>query len=83
MNVQKFKVDYSEFSHFKGITIEFDHLEEGLNYAQNHNIKDVLVCPEEYDVKQVVNFDFLKGLDFIETFHWIVPLSKNQNLQLV
>jgi len=78
--MEKYKVDYSEFSHFQGITIEFDYLEEGLNYAQKHNIKDVLVRSEEDKVKQVVNFDFLKGFGFIETFHWIVSLSKKSDI---
>ena len=27
--MEKYKVDYSEFSYFKGITIDFDSLEEG------------------------------------------------------
>ena len=39
--MEKYKVDYSEFSYFKGITIDFASLEEGLDYAQRHNIKDV------------------------------------------
>jgi Leucine-rich repeat (LRR) protein len=78
--MKKYTVDYSEFSHFKGITIEFNYLKEGINYAQKHNIKDILVRSEENKVKQVVNFDFLKGLDFIETFHWIVSLSKKSDI---
>lgn len=76
----KYKVDYSEFSYFKGITIDFDSLEEGLDYAQRHNIKDVLVRSEKNDIKRVVNFDFLNRRDFIQTFHWIVSLSKRSNI---
>lgn len=78
--MEKYKVDYSECSYFKGITIDFDYLEEGLDYAQNHNIKEVLVRSEKNDIKRVVNFDFLKGRDFIQTFHWIVFLSKRSNI---
>ena len=78
--MEKYKVDYSEFSYFKGITIDFDSLEEGLDYAQRHNIKDVLVRSEKNDIKRVVNFDFLNGRDFIQTFHWIVSLSKRSNI---
>ena len=77
---KKYKVDYSEFAIFKGITIDFDYLEEGLNYAQEHNIKEVFVRSEENNVKQMVNFEFLKGRDFIETFHWIVSLSKKSDI---
>jgi Leucine-rich repeat (LRR) protein len=78
--MEKYKVDYSEFSHFKGITIEFDYLEEGFNYAQKHNIKDVLVRSKENNIKQIVDFDFLKGFDFIENFGWIVSLSKKSDI---
>lgn len=78
--MEKYKVDYSEFSYFKGITIDFDSLEEGLDYAQRHNIKDVLVRSEKNDIKRVINFDFLNRRDFIQTFHWIVSLSKRSNI---
>ena len=78
--MEKYKVDYSEFSDFKGITIDFDYLEEGLSYAQKHNIKEIFVRAEENNVKRVVNFDFLKRFDFIETFHWIVSLSKKSDI---
>ena len=33
--MEKYKVDYSEFSYFKGITIDFDSLEEGLDYPKD------------------------------------------------
>lgn len=78
--MEKYKVDYGEFSHFKGITIDFNYLAEGLDYAQKHTIKDVFVRSEEDNVKQVVNFDFLKEYNFIETFHWIVSLSKKSDI---
>ena len=77
--MEKYKVDYSEFAHFKGITIDFDYLEEGIDYAQEHNIQDVFVRSESNE-KQVVNFDFLKGRDFIENFHWIVFLAKKSDI---
>jgi hypothetical protein len=78
--MEKYKIDYSEFSNFQGITIDFNYLEEGLNYAQKRNIKDIFVRLEENSVKQVVNFDFLKGCDFIQTFHWTVSLSKKSDI---
>lgn len=77
--MEKYKVDYSEFANFKGITIDFDYLEEGLDYAQKNNIKDVFVRSEK-DEKRVVNFDFLKRRDFIQTFHWVVSLSKKSDI---
>jgi len=77
--MEKYKVDYSEFSHFKGITIDFDYLDEGLNYAKKHNIKDVFIRSEN-DVKQALSFDFLKEYDFIETFRWTVSLSKKSDI---
>lgn len=77
--MEKYKVDYSEFANFKGITIDFDYLEEGLDYAQKNNIKNVFVRSEK-DEKRVVNFDFLEKRDFIQTFHWIVSLSKKSDV---
>lgn len=78
--MEKYKVDYSEFSHFKGIRILFNYLEEGLDYAQQNNIKDVCVWTDGDWTKQIVDFDFLKDRDFIETFHWIVPLAKKSKV---
>lgn len=37
--MEKYKVDYSDFANFKGITIDFDYLEEGLDYAQKIILK--------------------------------------------
>ena len=65
--MEKYKVDYGELSYFKGITIDFDYLEEGLDYAQRHNIKDVLVGGILYK-HFIGSFLFLKGqtlLDYI------------------
>ena len=79
--MEKYKVDFSETSHFKGITILFDYLEEGLDYAQKNGIKDVCVRTDINDnEKKIVNFDFLKDKDFIETFHWLVSLAKKSGI---
>jgi hypothetical protein len=78
--MEKYKVDYSEFSHFKGIRILFNYLEEGLDYAQQNNIKDVCVWTDGDWNKQIVDFNFLNNRDFIETFHWIVPLAKKSDV---
>lgn len=78
--MEKFKVDYSESSHFKGIRILFEYLEEGLQYAKKNNIVDVCVWTDGDWTKQKVDFSFLEGKEFIKTFHWLVPLSKKSNI---
>ncbi|MHC5310661.1 hypothetical protein ACYSNM_11455 [Myroides sp. LJL116] len=81
MIIKKYKVDLTKTSNFKGIIILFDYLEEGLDYAQQNNIKDVCIRTDINDnQKKTVNFEFLKGRDFIEIFHWLVPLSKKSNM---
>ena len=79
--MEKYKVDFSETSHFKGIRILFDYLEEGLDYAQKNDIKDVCVWTNGDWSKKIVNFDFLKDRNFIKTFHWLVPLAKKSNIE--
>jgi hypothetical protein len=78
--MEKYKIDYSETSHFKGIRILFDYLEEGLDYAQQNSIKEVCVWTDGDWSKQIVIFNFLKNRDFIKTFHWIVPLVKKSDI---
>lgn len=78
--MEKYQVDYSNNSNFKGIRILFEYLEEGLYYAQENNIKDVCVWTDGDWSKQIINFDFLQDRDFIETFHWLVPMSKKSNI---
>lgn len=78
--MEKFKVDYSESSHFKGIRILFEYLEEGLQYAKKNNIVDVCVWTDGDWTKQKVDFSFLEKKEFIKTFHWLVPLSKKSNI---
>ena len=78
--MEKYQVDYSETSHFKGIRILFEYLEEGLDHAQKNSIKEVCVWTDGDWSKQVVSFDFLQGRDFIETFHWLVPMSKKSDI---
>jgi hypothetical protein len=79
--MEKYKVDFSEAAHFKGITISFDYLEEGLNYAQQSGIKEVCISTDDIDTKVIVNFSFLEGKEFITTFHWLVPISKKSNIE--
>ena len=74
--MEKYKVDYSELSHFKGIRILLDYIDEGLNYAQKNNIKEVCIWTNGDWEKKTVDFDFLQGKDFIEKLHLIIKLSK-------
>ncbi|PSK89094.1 leucine-rich repeat domain-containing protein [Taibaiella chishuiensis] len=78
--MEKYQVDYSETAHFKGIRIQFEHLEEGLDHAQQNGIKEVCVWTDGDWSKQEVSFGFLEGRDFIETFHWLVPMSKKSDI---
>lgn len=78
--MEKYKVDYSDFSHFKGITINFNYIEEGLDYAQQNSIKDICVWTDGDWSKRIVNFEFLKDRSFITTFHWLVPLAKKSDI---
>lgn len=78
--MEPFTVDYGQTSPFKGIRILFHNMEEGLNYAQQHKIKDICIWSCTDNTKQIVNFEFLKEFTFIETFHWLVPLSKKSDI---
>lgn len=51
-----------------------------MEYAQKNGIKSVCVWSDGDWSKQTVDFDFLKDKQFIETFHWLVPLSKKSNI---
>ena len=77
---EKITVDYSDTSDFKGARILFSHLEEGLKYVKQHSIKDVCVWQGLENSRHIINFDFLQDLEFIETFHWIVKLSKKSDI---
>jgi len=76
---EKFILDYNETIGFRGITISFPYLEERFNYVSEHRIKDVCVI-QDTEEKRVVDFSFLRGFEFIETFHWLVDLSKKSNV---
>ena len=76
----KFKVDLSDTAYFKGITIDYAYIIDGLDYAKKHDIKRVLIKSEE-QIKHRFNFEIFKDYDFITTLHWIVPLSKLSDIQ--
>jgi len=78
--MEKYQVDFSKTAHFRGIRILFEFLEEGLDHAQENGIKEICVWADSDSSKHVVNFDFLKDRDFIETFHWLVPMSKKSSI---
>ena len=66
--------------HFKGARILYSHLEEGLEIVKKDKIKDVCIWRWMDETRYSVNFDFLKDLSFIETFHFLVKLSKKSDL---
>jgi hypothetical protein len=68
-------------SFFNGIRMLYSHLEEGLELAKKDRIKEVCIRQEHDETRQTIDFDFLRGLDFIETFHFLVALSKKSNLE--
>jgi hypothetical protein len=78
--VEKFKVDYSNTSHFKGIRILFDYLNEGVEYVKQNKILDVCVWSDGNWEKRNADFAFLKEIPFITKFEWIVPLSKSSDI---
>jgi hypothetical protein len=80
-NIEKFKVDYSPTTHFPGIRIFYEYLSEGLEYAEKNAIADICVWSGTDTERQTVNFDFLQGKEFIKTFHWIVPLTKQSKIE--
>jgi hypothetical protein len=82
MKLQKFEVNFSDTSKFIGISIFYDYLLEGLNYAEENNIKNVFVRSgfDNNNEKQTVDFEFLRNKQFIEKFHWTVSLSKKSNI---
>lgn len=71
-----YTVNLNNDSGFRGITIMCDSIEKGLDYAQENEIDCVCIaCHFNEYRKQRVNFDFLKGRDFIRVLHWLVPLD--------
>ena len=74
-------INLSKGSDFEGIVIMYDSIEEGLAYAQANRIDRICVkCNINDSRKKRINFDFLRGLEFIKTFHWLVPLDKRSNI---
>jgi hypothetical protein len=67
--------------HFKGIRMLYSHLEKGIKRAKNDRIKEVCIWQSVDQTRYNVNFDFLKDLTFIETFHFLINLSKKSNLE--
>lgn len=78
--MDKFKVDLTESSSFKGIRIFYDYLREGLEYAKKEKIKDVSVWNGTNTDKQLADFDIFKEFDFIENLQFIVPLNTKSNI---
>lgn len=51
--MEKYVLDYSETSYFKGLRILYPYIEEGLLYAQQNNIKDICVWTQGDWTKQI------------------------------
>ncbi len=79
-DVEKFSIDYSSTSNFKGIRILFDYLNEGIEYVKQNQISDVCVWTNGNWEKQTTNFEFLHEIPLVSRFDWIVPLSKSSDL---
>ncbi|ANU48262.1 hypothetical protein ADH76_11510 [Enterocloster clostridioformis] len=78
--MEKITIDYSGYTPFKGARILYSYLEEGLECVKSKKIKDVCIWQGLENSRHIVNFDFLRDMEFIETFHWIVKLSKKSNI---
>ncbi len=78
-DMQHFIVDNSEYASFKGITIYYPYLEEGLDYARRHNIESVMVRSDN-DAKHLIDFSVLKNCDFITKLHWLIPLHRRSDI---
>ncbi|WP_374173899.1 hypothetical protein [Flavobacterium tructae] len=78
---EKFKVNYNDGSPFKGIRILYKYLEEGIEYAKKNKIEDVCIWQGMDTGKYDVDFDFLKELSFLKTFHCLVFLTKKSNIE--
>ncbi len=78
--MKKFEVDYSETASFKGLRIYYNHIAEGVKYAKKNKIKDICIWNGVDDSRKKANFDFLEEIDFIETFEWLVPLTKDSDI---
>ena len=78
--MEKYVLDYSETSYFKGLRILYPYIEEGLLYAQQNNIKDICVWTQGDWTKQNVNFDFLNGKVLLKHFTGWFQCQKRQML---
>ena len=78
--MEKYTVDYSETSYFKGIRIRFDHIEEAIEHIIEKKIKEVAIWNSTDNTRKAANFDFLEKISFVETFSFTVPLSKKSNV---
>ncbi|WP_310605016.1 hypothetical protein [Anaerosporobacter sp.] len=79
--MEKITIDYEFTTDIRGVRILFPYLEEGIEYVKKQKVKNVCVWQGFENARYTVNFDFLKGLEFIETFHWLVPLTKKSDIQ--
>ena len=74
-------VQYSSSLGFKGARIHIQYLEEGIKRVKKDKIKDVCIWQELDRARYTLNLDFLNGLEFLETFEWLVKLSKKSDIE--
>lgn len=77
--MEPFIIDKSDTAYFKGMTVCFPYIKEGLAYAKANGISRILVRGES-DKKITVNMDFFRDCDFITVLHWLVPLSQRSDI---
>jgi len=61
--------------------ILYSHLWQGLEIVRKDRIKDVCIWQGPDETIYTVDFGFLSGMPYIETFHFLVNLSKGTDLE--
>ena len=56
--MEKYVLDYSETSYFKGLRILYPYIQEGLLYAQQNNIKDKSQIKKIGDINEINKRNF-------------------------
>jgi len=74
-------IDYNETATFKGVTIPYPFLEEGLDYIKKNQSKEVCIWSFDDETLKTMDLNFLKDLNFIEIFHFGVNLTKKSNIE--
>lgn len=79
--MDKYVLDYGEFSPFKGLRIYSDYLNEGLEFAKSKKINDIAIWSGDDEKRQTIDFNFLEEFHYLKTFHCNVPLTKKSRIE--